>query len=193
MTSNKCQNIRRDLYCGFDDSNHAGNNPKGEIIVGVFSERAEDFNREKFHKRRDVEKALCFVSKKHRGYLFTQLPKEADYLKHFNLPLVAPLFIKEYLARNSYGIEPTSLTLGFDGPIEKKWKNILEKDLEMFPDVKIEYFTGKTKRVCPISVYAADTISNWLFGLTFKEIVTEHSEMFNIPLETLAERLDLFR
>ena len=192
MSSKQNIDIVRNIYCGFDDSNHCGNNPKGEIIVGVFSEREEDFKKMLFPHRRDISSALDFVSEESRGYLFTELPRGEEYSKHFNLPLVAPVLLQEYLSRNSTGMIPTMITMGFDGPIKRKWKNILEQDLENYDDVKIEYFTGCAKRECPPAVYMADTISNWLFGLTFEEIVTEHEEMVNIPYETLSERLKLF-
>lgn len=195
MTSKKYQSRNRDIYCGFDDSNHASQNPKSEIIVGVFSENRSDFISERQATRRNMTLISNYLEGSARTYLFTQLPKDKMFNRHFNLPLVAPFFMDEYLQRFPGKMSPTSITLGFDGMIYKKWKNVLKQDFseEYGLDVNVEYFTGKTKRVCPFPVYSADAISNWLFGLSFGEIVMDRDEMFNISLEELAERYKLFR
>lgn len=195
MTSKKYKSRNRDIYCGLDDSNHASQNPKSEIIVGVFSENRSDFNSERQNTRRDIVSINNYLEGSDRTYLFTQLPKDKMFNRHFNLPLVAPFFMEEYLQRFPGKMPPTSITLGFDGMIYRKWKNVLKKDFsdKYGVDVSVEYFTGKTKRVCPYPVYSADAISNWLFGLSFEEIVVDKDEMFNIPLEELVERYKLFR
>lgn len=194
MPSKKHQARNRFIYCGLDDSNHGGQNTKSEIIVGVFSENSEDANIRKFPNRRDYDIVSRFLKKPKVSYIFTELPKDEAYSKHFNLPLIAPFFIKEYLSRNQEKIGPTQINLGFDGPLERQWLDILARDFEEAYglDASIQYFTGKNKRVCTSSVYSADVIANRLFSLSFQDISTG-PERFNIPLEDLAERLKVFR
>jgi hypothetical protein len=78
--------------------------------------------------------------------------------------------------------------------IHKRWKDVLKEDffLSCGLNVKIEYFTGKSKRVCPYPVWASDTISNYLFSLPFGEIATEYDQMFNISLDRLLQRYNFF-
>lgn len=185
----------RNIYCGFDDSNHASLNPKNEIIVGVFSENPDDFIVRHRYSRRNIEKVLNSLEGPNRTYLFTQLPKNKMFNHHFNLPLVAPFLFQEYLNRFPGDKSPNCVTLGFDGEIYKRWENVLKKDFlrEYDLEVKIENFTEKNKKICPFPVYAADTISNWLFRSSFEDVVTEHDEMINIPFEVLVERYKLFK
>jgi hypothetical protein len=191
MVSKKHTKHNREIYFGFDDSNHGGQNAQEEIIVIVASEHQPDFLHRRFPNRRDLSLASRSFGQHSRRYYFTTLPKDSRFSAHFNLPLLAPSLIRHYLEEHP-GIEPYKIYLGFDGPVLKNWREVLEQDFPEY-DLEIEIFTGRTKRNCSLPVYLADTLANDLFRRSFGEVVSDSEHFVPIRLEEIAERIPFFQ
>lgn len=170
------------LYVGFDDSNHAGKTSE-EIIVAVFSNNYKDSLIKKCPKRRNFQGAGEFLNNSGRDFRFTTLEHEGAK-KNFNLPLVAPYLIKNYIRfrDNLYKI-----SLFFDGPFEKRWEEIIEEDLREF-NIKIKNFSGPNKYRCPEVLCVADTKAN----LLFKGVNVDYEKYVKIDSGILEERIKLF-
>ena len=63
----------RCLYVGMDDSNHAGEDIKGEINLAVFSFEHDDSVVRTFNNRRDYDFASRYMRNPQRDYRFTIL------------------------------------------------------------------------------------------------------------------------
>src|SRR3989344_1054364 len=154
---------RSSLYIGFDDSNHNGKR-KGEVIVAIFSEIYQDnlithFPRERRNKEfNEIEFWLKKISK--RDYRFTILTHLESKKGAYNLPLVAPYLVENYLKKRE---EINELHLHFDGELKKPWKEIAIKDFKKSNNLVIKNYTGENKTEVPIVLGYADRMANFIF------------------------------
>jgi len=182
---------KRFLYAGFDDSNHLGQT-EGEVIVGIFSTKREDRLNQRFPKRRDHQKVKELLQKSWRDFRFTIILEEELKRTPYNLPLVMPFLLEDYLSSIREKAYPSELTLGFDGELKEREKLILERDLKPIETANIFNFTGKTKRHCPLPVYMADVHANYLFRTLTVERALSHRKYVPISSRELLERKKLF-
>src|SRR3989338_10701753 len=159
------------LYVGVDDSNHAGTNKKGEIIVATFSTHLEDSIAKNQINRREAGKAYGWAQSSGRDYLFTILTDERSRRCSYNLVLVAPLLVKEFLKKHSID-DSLNIGLYFDGPLKKYQKRFVCLDFpehgasaEGFDKKNFSTQSGKkTPRIVyPNMVVIADTLAHDLY------------------------------
>src|SRR3989344_7009952 len=108
------------LYCGGDDSNHAGDN-RGEVIVVVFSFSHEDSIVKSFPNRRDYDAATTWMNdpRYQRDYRFTILTAEKYRHSLENLPRVMPYLVRSFLETNPLGSEVENMELYLDGRLNR--------------------------------------------------------------------------
>lgn len=190
MISKKFSKLEKNLYIGFDDSNHAGH-VKKEIIVGIFSSIPEDNVIQKFPKRRDFKKVRNWMKNHNRDYRFTTLDHDFYFRNNYNLPLTAIYLVEDYLKSVKNKDFPTQISLNFDGLLKINWRKILESDFSDF-GLTIKNFKEKEKRNCPKLIYMADVFSNNLFKTFIFEKISKNKR-FVIPPREIYERERLFQ
>jgi len=133
------------LYVGLDDSNHAGDS-SGEIIIATFSYQHEDSVVKPFKNSRRPSYAERWVKREGRDTRFTILTHEKVRHSSYNLPIVAPFLIFDFLSTAEE--IPDHLKIYLDGRLEKKHKDLLREDFrEDFPNVVIDNFIKKKKEM----------------------------------------------
>ncbi len=181
--------LERGVICfGFDESNHAGENPIGEIVVGTYSYDLEDSKKRKFPNTRDSSKLQKWLEEEGHGYKFTLLLGEeyATRSSAKNLTETSPRLIEEILTdpKNPYPI-PDTIKIYFDGGgFRREQREYLRnyfKDLG-FKEVIIDNFIkkkGSKNRKhrkgsfrkgpdCPRVLYMADILANDLYNSSKK-------------------------
>ena len=178
------------LYVGVDDSNHAGANKKGEVLVAIFSYDARAGYVNFQPSRRDVQKVHAFLSQPGNDYRFTILSDDESRHRGYNVALVAPLLLRHYLQDH----EPVrEIVLACDGPLRGNQKRYLR---DSFPEreVHAEGFIKKVHRPngklqpglhCPYVVVAADTLAHWMYGSLSLESLLGNPRMVPISQEEL--------
>lgn len=182
------KNSKNELYIGLDDSNHAGKT-KQEIIVSIFSTFKEDSIVKKFPNRRDYEKTMNLLKSKKRDYRFLLLPHEISKSNKYNLPLVAPYLIEDYLNANSIKDYETNIYLYFNGDLKNNWKKILKEDFKDFKGLEMKTFSSRGKQ--PLMVKLADTLANMLYRSPFNKL-SQNKSFILVPEEKIIERRKLF-
>ncbi|MEM4330419.1 MAG: hypothetical protein QW273_00210 [Candidatus Pacearchaeota archaeon] len=186
--------LYKKLYCGADDSNHAGDS-KGEFIVVTFSYLKEDAIPRYFKNKRDYSGTKEWLKNPLRDYRFTILLRERYRHSRNNLIDIAPLLIKEYLSKKER-LEGISLYL--DGEITNFYIEKIREIMKKMFLVNKAYVKGFSKKTlgefhkryfCPELVYRADVLANELYSYNgpIKEIFS-HEKL--IPLERLVEKID---
>lgn len=182
------------LAVGADDSNHAGPNKKGEIIVNVFSFVEEDFAIKHYSNRRDVERALKWTELEGRDYRYTILTDEASRHRRDNLVLVSSILTKAYLKDKE--INPKEIFFYLDGPIRKYEEYFIEQDFPEY-DVSVKGFTKKSSfgrykssknLVGPLVIPIADTLANFLYSEKSLDNLLGDSHMVPISMQDIEER-----
>jgi hypothetical protein len=184
------------LYTGSDDSNHAGQNNFGEIIVTTFSFHPDDGVPKTYPNRRRVFGIKEWLNTSGCDYLFTILPScEATRGGH-NLVLVAPLLVRKYIQQHPE-IHFHSLHIYLDGAIKGQHRQFVRGD---FPRITtlIEGFNKKrhsekcgkkcVRIYCPKVVVAADNIANELYRTCTLADILEDSRKVMLDLNEIAER-----
>ncbi|MDP3881816.1 MAG: hypothetical protein Q8Q31_02975 [Nanoarchaeota archaeon] len=185
------------IYVGTDDSNHAGTNKKGEIIVATFSIYHEDSIVKSQTNRREASKAYEWVRSPGRDYLFTILADERSRRCGYNLVLVAPLLVKEFLKRHQVD-SPLAINLYFDGPLRGYQRRFVRED---FPEhaIHVDGFDKKdfsiqsgkkTPRILsPNMVSMADTLAHDLYvaSRSLEQCLTD-SHMTSLVQEEMTAR-----
>lgn len=175
------------LYVGADDSNH-GADSKGEIILTTFSTKKEDGLVVHQHNRRDIT-ATEYWLKEGRDYRFTIIPPKKDgsrdYYdpnKRYNLILIAPLVVKQYLLEKSALIKFEDLKIFFDGSMQGYHRRFVKNDFPDFPSLVVDNFNKKQRTTegklcprieCPRVVKEADTLANFLCNIPQEELVKD--------------------
>ena len=195
----------RILGVGLDESNHAekvhGNRPtKGEIIVATFSFYETDMYEECQSSRREYSKVEEWLRAPDRDWRYTVLPfKEAS--GGSNLHRVIIPLLEDYL--NSLSIKVPEIRSFFDGPLRKRERTWVKKELTKIVSVekssakgfvKKRYLTNRkrdnggnsvVKRPqCTYLVYAADVLASQLL----KEYTTPQKLFGNdkfVPLKEI--------
>lgn len=182
------------LYIGLDDSNHAGKRG-GEIITAIFSKYYLDkqinvFPRER--KKREYYEIKEWMNKTERDFRFTILTHKTLLKGAYNLPLVAPYLINDYLKKEK---DIEKLYIYFDGKLEKSWEDILKRDFKKY-QLMISNFTGPNKTKIPNVLGIADRFSNFIFRekLGSLDELLENSKMVPIDLSSdlFTKRKELF-
>ncbi|MBS3091055.1 hypothetical protein J4217_01235 [Candidatus Pacearchaeota archaeon] len=166
------------LISGADDSNHVGQNKKGEVIVVAFSTLKEDGLVIHQPYRRDISEAEKWLEKPERDYIFTLLtygpesPEFSVLSRPHNLVIVAPILVKEHLNRHR-DLKLDSLKIFLDGAMKANHRQYIRNSFPEFTSCVVDNFNKKQrtdqnklckKIECPKIVKMADTISNMLFG-----------------------------
>ncbi len=179
------------LYFGFDESNHAGTNKKGEIVVAVFSiDHDDSLMREWPNTRRtsDFEKWLTFPGHDYRFTILTgdeyKYRSSAANLTEACQTLVTSVLTEPKSPFPDYNPDISKIKLYFDGGgFGKEQKDFLRgyfKGLGL-SDVVVDNFIkknknnrGKTRKGprCPRLVYLADVISHPLGEITGRELLS---------------------
>ena len=182
----------RGVICfGLDESNHAGENRKGEIVVCTYSYDIEDSKKRKFPNTRNFSKLQKWLSEEGHGHRFTLLTGENYRCQSsaINLTETAPRLIEEILTdpKNPYPI-PDTLKIYFDGGGFKREQREYLRDYfkELgFKQVIVDNFIkkkgSKNRKVgkgrfrkgpeCPGVLYMADVLANHLHNTTTGEVL----------------------
>jgi len=176
------------LYFGFDESNHAGQNRKGEIVVAVVSTLHEDsLIRYYSHHKTNVDFLnLGGVY----DYRFTLLMgEEYRHATSFKtLAEIAPFLVEPFLHD-----ELKCLKLYFDGIMKKPQKNFLRARFPQIESIVVQDFVKKGKLskasikkkrdiACPRVVYLADSLAHALY-LTPTGNLLSHPKFIPPPLK----------
>jgi hypothetical protein len=175
------------LYVGADDSNHAGENVKGEIILATFSYNHAD-SLVRLHKnRRDQAATVDWIKTPGNYYLYTLLTEESYRRRGDNLPKILPFLVKRFLASNE---RPEALKLYLDGPLSWQDKDYLREEFKHIPKVVIANFIKKRningvlhkRPICPNLVYIADNLAHGIFPEALEKIL---SSTHFVPLSSI--------
>lgn len=163
------------LYVGMDDSNHAGENIKGEINLATFSLLRQDSIVKEFPNRRDYSQASKWIRHPKRDYRFTILTGDAETRQN-NLVHTGPFLIRSFL-KDFPHLDIDSIRLYLDGHLNAGGKASLRSYFTDF-DFTVNNFIKKgknrrghtTKRpICPQLVYMADILAHNAFGRSLEE------------------------
>ncbi|MFH1801378.1 MAG: hypothetical protein ABH804_00900 [archaeon] len=184
MVSKKEAN-RGVLYSAFDESNHS----RGDIIVGVFSMYLEDILEVKCI-RRDYNEVRKFLADRGRNYRIAILSTLKEfYQTRYNLHLIAPFMINDFLGSQKNTLEFSKLNLIFDGFPNNKWNKIIKENLaNRFKSIEISNYWGrKKKRGYPRLLEAADVTASEVFRGSCKGALN-HEKIIRVPAEELIKR-----
>lgn len=171
------------LYVGGDDSNHAGQNKKGELNVATFSLLKEDSIVKNFPNKRDYSKTENWIKSDSRDYRFLILSSERFRYSSNNLIYTMPKLIRNYLEENDIYLK--NLKIYLDGRLEKNARKDLKEIFEdfhgiekVFTDNFIKKNKNKQGRIVkrpkfPALVYHADVLASILFKKPFEEIISD--------------------
>lgn len=180
------------LYIGIDDSNHAGQNKKGEIILATFSRDPDDGKAQRQNVRRDAHKASLWFNQKNHDYRFTILSDEDSRHRGYNVVLIAPLLIRAYLEEHCPDID--KLFIACDGPIRRNQKIYIEEHFSEYRVqaegfIKKTHHNGKLQSSCiaPYVVTAADVWAHWLYSTQPLEALATSPKMVAISSVTVEE------
>lgn len=167
------------LYIGVDDSNHAGKNKKGEIILATFSYNPFDGKVQRQSSRRDAQRVSSWIGETGHDYRFAILSDEDSRHRSYNVVLIAPLLIGAYLAEVRPKI--SRLSIACDGPVRKNHKqyirvNFPEYTVQVEGFIKKSYHGGKlqSSHIMPYVVSTADTWANWLYTQPLETLATDN-------------------
>ncbi|MEM4605415.1 MAG: hypothetical protein QW103_00025 [Candidatus Pacearchaeota archaeon] len=161
------------LWCGADDSNHAGS-VKGEFIVVTFSILKEDSIVKEFPNHRERYETNLWLQNLNRDYRFTLLTNEEYRHKGDNVAKISPFMVVYYLREKKERYKQINLYL--DGWLKADTKRLIREIIlkEGIEKVVVDNFTKKgvkkfqKRHNCPELVYRADNISHILFEENWK-------------------------
>ncbi|HJX50772.1 MAG TPA: hypothetical protein VJ438_04890 [Candidatus Nanoarchaeia archaeon] len=180
------------LYFGFDESNHAGPDKKGEIISTVFSIGHEDSVVRRWPNVRrnpDLEKWLAESGHDYRFTILTgeeyRYQSSAKNLTEAAPNLVTSILTEPYspFSQKDIKMHIDCIKLYFDGGgFRKDQKDTLRDYFRSLglKDVVVDNFIKKSKNSrgktckgprCPKLVYLSDVLSNVLFHLSAGELL----------------------
>lgn len=186
------------LYVGADDSNHGNKAKPAEVIMAIFSfESADSFIRRRtVNKKRNHRESINWLEYPLRDYRFTILKDVKFASTCYNLPLVVPFLISDYLTTNP---DIKNLEIQLDGALLPIYKEMMVKNLEGFENVSVSNFAKSGIRVgenrsrnlykhqmrSPL-IHHADILANAFFrGMNVPRNAENH---VYIPLEQLLEK-----
>lgn len=177
--------MKKRLYIGVDDSNHAGTR-KGEIILATFSYDCNDEVIQNFKNKRDHEIVLNWLKRESSDYRYTLLIGEYWRHRSDNLVTTAPFLIQDYLKSKS---DISSISIFIDGRLDSDGKKHLVQNYGNISDIKVLNFIkkGKDKKghffkhpQCPKVLYIADILANIVYHKNLDEILMSE-KMVSIP------------
>ncbi len=180
------QTGKRVLYAGFDASQYSNgqfnhsNNRLNEICAGVFSTLPEDKKCKPFSHKRDISLLNLLDSNSRHSFSIT-LDRDSEQDFSDNLIYSAP-YLLNYFLETMPLYEFDKIELHFDGPMRKKERTFLEKQLSRFaseiivknytkffnqnnlqPPRRIRGKRNSKSAMQPVVVGLADILSNILF------------------------------
>ena len=164
-----------------DDSNHAGENIKGEINLAVFSFMHQDSIVRVFNNRRNYSLAGEWISESGRDYRFTILTGERWMSGPTNLVYTAPALIGEFLKDKS-GMDIDSINLYLDGYLNSQNKKYLREQFKHIPHFTVANFIKKRRNIggriskrprCPAVTYFADVLAHNMLGKSVEDCLTD--------------------
>lgn len=185
MAEKYIENTQTTLYVGADESNHGGDS-RGEIVLTTFSTKREDGLVLPRQNRRDFPQTEKWLSEggDYRFTIVTYNPSDPLHSynpnKGYNLVLVAPLIVKQYILQKSASEKFENLKMFFDGNMQGYQRRFVKSDFPDFPNCVIDNFNKKHRneqgklcpRVeCPRVVKEADSIANFLFTKSLNELM----------------------
>ncbi|MCU0642049.1 MAG: hypothetical protein MUF61_00515 [archaeon] len=180
-----------ELYIGADDSNHAGTEIEGEIVLTTFSLLYEDSIVGTFKNSREYAAALRWMSQfpaPARDYRFTVLLEEKWRHSALNLTEVSPLLVRAYLKDNP-DLKVDTLKLYLDGYMSSQGKRHLRHEFRDLNHFVVDNFIKKgrnrngrmSKRPrCPPVVYMADIWARMMLDLKLSDI-RRHPKFVSLP------------
>ena len=175
------------MYFGLDESNHAGENRKGEIIVCTYSYDYDDSKKRKFPNTRDSSKLQKWLEQGGHGHRFTLLTGE-DYRYQssaINLIEAAPTLIEAIITSPDMPSIPDTIKIYFDGGgFRREQKEYLRgyfKNLGL-KTVIVDNFIKKKGRKnkkfrkgpdCPRLIYMADILANNLYNTPTGDLLAD--------------------
>ena len=174
------------LCFGFDESNHAGQNKKGEIIVCAYSPDQEDSIVKEWPNRRDYASVKEWLEKDGHDYRFKIFTgdKYRFQCSAINLTEATPDLILSIMTEPGLNITiPPKIKLYFDGGgFHRDQKEFLREHFgKLGMEVVVNNFIKKNKNEsgkirkgphCPKVVYLADILANHLVNLQGGELLT---------------------
>lgn len=176
----------KNLIVGADDSNHAGKS-KAEIIVAVFSQLYEDGIVSSHKNVRNYEECSKWLKNPFRDYRFAILTSEKYKHSARNLEEITPLLVDNFLGEKT--ISPLILKIYLDGILSKEGKRFFREKFSKYEgieEVAVDNFIKKNKKIngnlskrprCPLVVYYADILANYLFSQKTFEELSQHKKL----------------
>jgi hypothetical protein len=172
------------LYVGVDDSNHADKVRPAEVILATFSfDHADGCIREKkIGRKKNHKESIGWLKYPQRDYRFTILTDGKFVHTCYNLPLIVPFLIRDYLKENT---EVNNLEIHLDGAFLPEYKENLVREMAEFEGRisvsnfvkdKVATLGRKKKNLCKyqtrsLLIHHADALANAI------------SHNFNVPRE----------
>ena len=165
------------LYFGFDESNHTGQNKKGEIVVVLVSSDVNDsFVQNYPNHRENVEFVMSGGGQ--YDYRFTILMGDKYRYHSSSTTLAENAF---FLTKPFIHEKLKCIKLYFDGPILRWQKEFIRDQFSGIEKVIVDNFTKKQKinnintrkgPKCPRVVYLADSLANRLYNTPTGELLS---------------------
>ncbi len=175
-------NEKEVLYFGFDESNHAGKNRKGEIVAGVVSSNRRDSIVRAFPNTRNYSGFNEWLNRDYfKDFRFTILTGDKYRYRSSssNLAEVIPLLIQPFIFPNVKCVK-----IYLDGRLSKDERALIKQTLLEYQGIEKvvvgNFIKKKTKKnskknkkntkefrkgpFCPAVVYWADVIANKLLS-----------------------------
>lgn len=177
------------LYFGFDESNHAGPNKKGEIVICTYSTEQEDSIVKNWPNRREYSLVDKWLKQEGHDFRFTILTGENYRYQSsaINLTGAAPNLVLAVLTESTSNFSNTeNIKLYFDGGgFKREQKEFLKNYFYNLgiKEVIVDNFIkknknqrGKTRKgpKCPKLIHLADILASHLDKLPAKELLSHH-------------------
>ena len=178
------------LYVGADDSNHAGQDKKGEIIAATFSINIEYSVARNFPSTRNQRALQRWLDLQENDFRFLILSSERYRHSGQNLVEALPDLVMNYLLETE--LAPETLMLYLDGELNEEGEDFLRNRLrgkggiervfsEGFPKKRKTPKAKKRKGMyCPALVYYADILANRLYRTETFKTLSQHEKFVGI-------------
>lgn len=178
------------FYIGADDSNHAGTNVKGEVILVTFSQDMDNIELRKNPNRRTLSPQDWIDEG--NDYRFAILTDTGFKKRNYNLVLAVPLVMREYFKQNPQ-LNPETLICALDGNVEKYQEEFFKRKIaglcrSSYVKGFVKKGLGAKRNPTPRAVYAADNLASYYFSnkLCLGRVLNDE-RMVSLQLEELLE------
>jgi len=167
------------IYVGLDDSNHAGQGKKGEIILATFSTYKQDSKVQQHPNRRMYNAAQNWMEDEQRDYRFAVLALD-KYRKtsQNNIFSAAPALINNFIKYHTNYFDIANIYI--DGRMRGEQKTELKYEIRTnFKEIIIDNFT-KSKKIhkCPKVVWMAHLWAGLILTETSEKMLSHEKLVF---------------